>query len=162
MASLLLNRTSGFLATACSSSMRFGNAARSGLVLPTSISSNMTALLCSVDGTSNATGAGIKSSSSGSLGTSPLFDGHLSPFCRQQVRFGNTRMCTKTQLQQVYCSLPLRRRWRKALQKGTMKWDEKVGQLLMPTLVIEGHEKGKKPYKGRLENCRSQRIMFQY
>ena len=97
--------------------------------------------------------------SSTTCGTSGRGGGLLQS---SHICLGNTHMCTKTQLQQVYCSLPIRRRWRTALKKGTMKWDEKIGQLLMPPLIVEGHEKGKPPYKGKFRNCRAQRVMFQH
>lgn len=88
--------------------------------------------------------------------------GFFPLFGHQQVRTGYTHRCTKTMLQQFYCAMPIRKRYRTALKKGTMKWCEKRGQVLIPPLIIEGHEKGKTPFKGKFENCRSQRIMFQH
>ncbi|CAD7958700.1 unnamed protein product [Amoebophrya sp. A120] len=80
---------------------------------------------------------------------------------QQQTRHGSTRTCSKSILNHFYCHLRIRRRWRRALWKGTMKWDDSIGQAKIPDLNIEGHEKHKnKPYKGKFENCRSQRVMF--
>eukprot|EP00392_Amoebophrya_sp_AT5.2_P008683 g8711.t1 len=77
----------------------------------------------------------------GALGANaPLVRGSMHGFFplfgHQQVRTGYTHRCTKTMLQQFYCAMPIRKRYRTALKKGTMKWCEKRGQVPAQTPQI--------------------------
>lgn len=63
-------------------------------------------------------------------------------------------------LQQYYNSLPITKKWRRAIKKGTMMWCERRGQVVMPPISVQGYERVPGGYKGRIENCRAQRLTF--
>mmetsp|Transcript_46907 Transcript_46907/g.73214 ORF Transcript_46907/g.73214 Transcript_46907/m.73214 type:complete len:138 (-) Transcript_46907:42-455(-) len=63
-------------------------------------------------------------------------------------------------LQQYYNKLPVRKKWKKAIRRGTMIWCEKTGQVKIPPIAIAGYDEKKNPYRGKLENLRSPRIWF--
>ncbi|CRG95315.1 conserved protein, unknown function [Plasmodium gallinaceum] len=73
-------------------------------------------------------------------------------------------------LQQFYNRLPIRKKYIKAIKKGTLIWDK--GQVKIPPLKIEGYDPPKKclsplsknrnnQYRGRFENLKSHRVEFQ-
>lgn len=72
-------------------------------------------------------------------------------------------------LQQFYNRLPIRKRYIKAIKKGTLIWDK--GQVKIPPLKIEGYDPPKKclspfsknrnnQYKGRFEHLKASRVEF--
>ncbi|CEM28373.1 unnamed protein product [Vitrella brassicaformis CCMP3155] len=77
---------------------------------------------------------------------------------RQQVRHF-TRNNSKTILNQWYDSLPLTKRWKRAIRKGTMVWEK--GQVKIPRLKVEGYDCKTNPYRGPLSALRSPRIEIQ-
>lgn len=73
-------------------------------------------------------------------------------------------------LQQFYNRLPIRKKYIKAIRKGTLIWDK--GQVKIPPLKIEGFDPPKKclspltknrnnQYRGKFENLRAHRVEFQ-
>ncbi|CAI7720216.1 conserved Plasmodium protein, unknown function [Plasmodium vivax] len=73
-------------------------------------------------------------------------------------------------LQQFYNRLPIRKRYIKAIKKGTLVWDK--GQVKIPPLKIEGYDPPKKclsplvknrnnQYRGSFLNLRAHRVEFQ-
>src|SRR5699024_8502201 len=87
---------------------------------------------------------------------------------------------SRSLLQQFYNSLPIRRRFRKALKKGVLVWCK--GQLKLPPVAAEGYplssnllppqhkqphmqqqqlQRCSKPFKGRIQDLKAERIWFQ-
>mmetsp|Transcript_9009 Transcript_9009/g.20033 ORF Transcript_9009/g.20033 Transcript_9009/m.20033 type:complete len:131 (+) Transcript_9009:42-434(+) len=64
-------------------------------------------------------------------------------------------------LTQHYNRLPIRKKWRTALKKGTFFWCSRTGQIKMPPLKIAGYDE-KNPYRGRFEDLRATRVEFKY
>ncbi|KAI4838996.1 hypothetical protein MKS88_002508 [Plasmodium brasilianum] len=73
-------------------------------------------------------------------------------------------------LQQFYNRLPIRKKYIKAIKKGTLIWDK--GQVKIPPLKIEGYDPPKKclsplvknrnnQYRGKFQNLKSHRVEFQ-
>uniref|UniRef100_A0A7S1F7C3 Uncharacterized protein n=1 Tax=Noctiluca scintillans TaxID=2966 RepID=A0A7S1F7C3_NOCSC len=60
-------------------------------------------------------------------------------------------------LQQYYKSMPIRKKWRKAIQKGTMIWCNKTGQVRIPPMTIQGYD-AKNPYRGKWTDLRAPRV----
>ncbi|CAE8585775.1 unnamed protein product [Polarella glacialis] len=75
-----------------------------------------------------------------------------------QVRWKN-QINSVSLLRQYYNRMPIRKKWRKAIMRGTMVMCEKTGQVKMPTLAISGYDE-KNPYRGRFENLKSTRVWF--
>ncbi|CAA9987979.1 conserved protein, unknown function [Plasmodium knowlesi strain H] len=73
-------------------------------------------------------------------------------------------------LQQFYNRLPIRKKYIKAIKKGTLIWDK--GQVKIPPLKIEGYDPPKKclsplvknrnyQYRGGFQNLKAHRVEFQ-
>ncbi|CDU16473.1 hypothetical protein YYC_03403 [Plasmodium yoelii 17X] len=73
-------------------------------------------------------------------------------------------------LQQFYNRLPIRKKYIKAIKKGTLIWDK--GQVKIPPLKIEGYDPPKKclspltknrnnQYRGNFQNLKAHRVEFQ-
>ncbi|SBT76881.1 conserved protein, unknown function [Plasmodium ovale] len=73
-------------------------------------------------------------------------------------------------LQQFYNRLPIRKKYIKAIKKGTLIWDK--GQVKIPPLKIEGYDPPKKclsplvknrnnQYRGKFQNLKAHRVEFQ-
>merc|ERR1712194_681578 len=82
-----------------------------------------------------------------------------SPACLSQLRFKN-QVNSISLLAQMYCRLSIRKKWRTAIKKGTMMWDPKIGQVVIPPLQMQGYSRDA-PYKGKWENCKSVRVEFE-
>mmetsp|Transcript_72006 Transcript_72006/g.166760 ORF Transcript_72006/g.166760 Transcript_72006/m.166760 type:complete len:126 (-) Transcript_72006:157-534(-) len=76
-----------------------------------------------------------------------------------QVRWKN-QINSVSLLRQYYNRMPIRKKWRKAIMKGTMVMCEKTGQVRIPPLVISGYDEKKNPYRGKWEHLRSPRVWF--
>ncbi|GFE53901.1 hypothetical protein BaOVIS_013050 [Babesia ovis] len=72
-------------------------------------------------------------------------------------------------LQQHYNRLPIRKKFIRAIKRGTLVWDR--GQVKIPPLLCEGYDPPKqcllpnetyrrKQYRGRFENLKSKRVSF--
>eukprot|EP00930_Biecheleria_cincta_P003820 TRINITY_DN104730_c0_g1_i1.p2 TRINITY_DN104730_c0_g1~~TRINITY_DN104730_c0_g1_i1.p2 ORF type:complete len:115 (-),score=22.64 TRINITY_DN104730_c0_g1_i1:237-548(-) len=76
-----------------------------------------------------------------------------------QVRWKN-QINSVSLLRQYYNRMPIRKKWRKAIMRGTMIMCEKTGQVKMPPIAISGYDEKKNPYRGRFEQLRSTRVWF--
>eukprot|EP00927_Polykrikos_kofoidii_P074709 TRINITY_DN70736_c0_g1_i1.p1 TRINITY_DN70736_c0_g1~~TRINITY_DN70736_c0_g1_i1.p1 ORF type:complete len:126 (-),score=18.86 TRINITY_DN70736_c0_g1_i1:47-424(-) len=74
-----------------------------------------------------------------------------------QVRWKNPTN-SESLFQQYYNNLKIRKKWKRAIRKGTFIWCEKTGQVRIPTVGMSGYDEKKNPFKGRFENCRSPRV----
>uniref|UniRef100_A0A3B0NDK4 Uncharacterized protein n=1 Tax=Theileria annulata TaxID=5874 RepID=A0A3B0NDK4_THEAN len=72
-------------------------------------------------------------------------------------------------LQQFYNKLPIRKKYIKAIKRGTLIWDK--GQVRIPPIIAEGYDPPKycllpnekhrnNHYKGRFENLTSKKVSF--
>eukprot|EP00434_Breviolum_minutum_P033712 symbB.v1.2.029831.t1/scaffold3306.1/size59376/1 len=77
-----------------------------------------------------------------------------------QVRWKSNPQNSVSLLQQWYRKMPIRRKWRKAIKKGTMIMCERTGQVRIPPLAMSGYDEKKNPYRGRFEDLRSTRVWF--
>eukprot|EP00929_Paragymnodinium_shiwhaense_P101536 TRINITY_DN64698_c0_g1_i1.p1 TRINITY_DN64698_c0_g1~~TRINITY_DN64698_c0_g1_i1.p1 ORF type:complete len:149 (+),score=26.16 TRINITY_DN64698_c0_g1_i1:91-537(+) len=99
------------------------------------------------------------SASSAVGGAGPLATAGPFPGSATQVRW---RTCVKNStslLQQYYAKLPIRKKWRRAIMRGTMVLDKRNGQVKIPTLEMTGYDH-RNPYRGKFENLRSPRVWF--
>ncbi|CAE7223741.1 slc38a2, partial [Symbiodinium pilosum] len=74
------------------------------------------------------------------------------------VREKSNHINSVSLLRQYYNRLPVRRKYRRAIMKGTMVMCEKTGQVRIPPLAISGYDERRNPYRGRFEDLRSTRI----
>ena len=65
---------------------------------------------------------------------------------------------SKSILQLWYGKLPIRKKYIRALRKGTLVWED--GQIKIPPIAMTGYDERKNPFKGNLSNLRSPRIWF--
>ncbi len=66
---------------------------------------------------------------------------------------------SKSILQMWYGRLPIRKKYIRALRKGTLVWEN--GQVKLPPIAIASYDESKNgPYKGKLTQLRSPRIWF--
>eukprot|EP00405_Crypthecodinium_cohnii_P016721 CAMPEP_0206449514 /NCGR_PEP_ID=MMETSP0324_2-20121206/18136_1 /ASSEMBLY_ACC=CAM_ASM_000836 /TAXON_ID=2866 /ORGANISM="Crypthecodinium cohnii, Strain Seligo" /LENGTH=122 /DNA_ID=CAMNT_0053918909 /DNA_START=46 /DNA_END=414 /DNA_ORIENTATION=- len=78
----------------------------------------------------------------------------------EQVRW-TTRQVNKTSLlQQYYRRMPIRKKFRRAIIRGTMIMCEKTGQVKIPPIGMSGYDDKKNPYRGKFEDLRSTRVWF--
>jgi hypothetical protein len=61
-------------------------------------------------------------------------------------------------LQLWYGKLPIRKKYIRALRKGTMVWEN--GQVKIPPLTMVGYDERRKPYQGNLSQLKSPRVWF--
>eukprot|EP00435_Cladocopium_sp_Y103_P055855 s990_g18.t1 len=77
-----------------------------------------------------------------------------------QVRWKSNPLNSVSLLQQYYRKMPIRKKWRRAIVRGTMVMCEKTGQVKIPPLAISGYDEKKNPYRGRFEDLRSTRVCW--
>mmetsp|Transcript_56795 Transcript_56795/g.157215 ORF Transcript_56795/g.157215 Transcript_56795/m.157215 type:complete len:123 (-) Transcript_56795:92-460(-) len=77
-----------------------------------------------------------------------------------QVRWKSNLINSVSLLRQYYNRMPIRKKWRRAILRGTMIMCEKTGQVRMPPIAISGYDDKKNPYRGKFEHLRSPRIWF--
>lgn len=65
---------------------------------------------------------------------------------------------SKSILQLWYGKLPIRKKYIRALRKGTLVWED--GQIKIPPIAMTGYDERINPFKGNLSNLRSPRIWF--
>ncbi|CAJ1423272.1 unnamed protein product [Effrenium voratum] len=51
--------------------------------------------------------------------------------------------------------MPIRKKYRRAIMRGTMVMCERTGQVRIPPLAISGYDEKKNPYRGRQWICLS-------
>ncbi|CAK8999149.1 Hypothetical protein SCF082_LOCUS5940 [Durusdinium trenchii] len=92
--------------------------------------------------------------------TSRTFKAALGALPAVQVRWASNKNNSVSLLQQFYNKLPIRKKFRVALRRGTMVMCPKTGQVRIPPLAISGYDDKKNPYRGRLEDLRAPRVWF--
>ncbi|CAJ1373526.1 unnamed protein product [Effrenium voratum] len=80
--------------------------------------------------------------------------------CGQQVRWKSNPLNSVSLLQQYYRKMPIRKKYRRAIMRGTMVMCERTGQVRIPPLAISGYDEKKNPYRGRFEDLRALRVWF--
>ena len=81
----------------------------------------------------------------------------LSPFQDAQRRW-IVKSHSKSILQLWYGKLPIRRKYIRALRKGTMVWED--GQVKLPPIAMTGYEDPAKPFRGHITQLRAPRVWF--
>lgn len=99
-----------------------------------------------------------------------LLEDNDGPACLLQQRRWRGHHNTTSLLQQHYNRLAIRRKYKRAIRKGTLCWDK--GQVKIPPISIMGFDPPKKHlpplckktslnlYKGKFEDIRAPRIRF--
>jgi hypothetical protein len=80
-----------------------------------------------------------------------------NPFSQLQRRW-IVKSHSKSILQLWYGKLPIRKKYIRALRKGTLIWED--GQVKIPPIAMVGHEDRENPFKGNLSQLRSPRVWF--
>jgi hypothetical protein len=65
---------------------------------------------------------------------------------------------SKSILQLWYGKLPIRKKYIRALRKGTMVWED--GQVKLPPVAIVGRDDRENPFKGNFTQLRAPRVWF--
>jgi len=80
-----------------------------------------------------------------------------SPFQDLQRR-SIVKSHSKSMLQLWYGKLSIRKKYIRALRKGTLVWED--GQVKIPPIAMVGYDERNKPFKGNLSQLRSPRVWF--
>ena len=81
----------------------------------------------------------------------------VAQFAFFQLR-GIVKSHSKSILQLWYGKLPIRKKYIRALRKGTLVWED--GQVKLPPIAMTGYDERRNPYRGNLSQLRSPRIWF--
>jgi hypothetical protein len=66
---------------------------------------------------------------------------------------------SKSMLQLWYGRLPIRKKYIRALRKGTLVWED--GKVKLPPIAMTGYDENTQgPFKGKLSQVRSPRVWF--
>mmetsp|Transcript_43760 Transcript_43760/g.127364 ORF Transcript_43760/g.127364 Transcript_43760/m.127364 type:complete len:129 (-) Transcript_43760:29-415(-) len=81
-----------------------------------------------------------------------------TPPAAGQARSTSSIINSRSLLEQYYRKLPIRKKFRRAMMRGTMVMCDRTGQVKIPPIAISGYDEKKNPYRGRFEDLRSPRV----